>query len=1005
MRDVKYRKYITTLFSVFMLLLAVSVASAETEEKVFEAGVPFPGWSDEWSWNVSIDGNEVTAKPWGGVYIRFVGGDYIDAKAIDFLTVHLNSDEEVLVSLVCDCGNQPVYATKGNVRLSVDELLGGSVTKVHGVMIQSTFNEHSYVLNRISLTLNRSQNQPTPTNTPQPLPTATNTPLPTSTSFPTATNTPLPTATATSTSFPTATSTPIVIEETAMPQPPTSTPVATRETVTPQPTNQPTVTQQPTQTPTAIYETVTPQPTNQPTVTPQPTDLPTVTPRPTNQPTATQQPPTQTPTVEPPARCLGRVQEAEDGEAIGLMQVINDSRASGGKVIESASGRSDASMSLNHRIDFCVRIATTGNYEIVGRVLATGNQSNSLFVTIDGAPAAGMVWHMEKSSSYADVILSAGGSPEGGNPPLSIYLAQGDHTISFYHREKEVRLDKFEVVPVEDRPTPTPQPTETPSLTLTPDRPNGTSLADFVEYPINYSNVGITGGIPNYPNTIRVSGFTEKAIEDAISQAKPFTKILLPAGTYNVGTIDIRKSNIVLMGEANGCGRAVIRFSNDTGINVGSGGSIGSSVNLAASASLNSKRITVSRGKGSGFSIGDYVFISQNDDSSLFRADLSRATNPEDWVKGNATQMNKIVGRDGDTLILEGGLNLNYKTSLGAKVAKVHNMVSGVGVENLTLERTQDKYATGESGNILFKFVANSWVRGIHSKNSIRAHIYMTRSYKNEVRGNYLDRSFDNGGGGHGYGARLQNGTTDTLVENNIAKLLRHSYIAQIGANGNVFAYNYSADPYGESHGEIYTDLSAHGGFAHSNLFEGNQAQMAKIDNNHASSSMNIFFRNRLEQDLNSYTYKSELTSKGATTPHIWIHENQYFNSFLANEISFPGANQATQTVGFPNGNKRENFTVCKYINSSDGERGCGRTRDTTVNHGTYDYLLKQTTWDSSISKKAFPNSAYLSSKPPFWGNRAWPMFGPDMLGLSESQKVIPAKARYTARNYCYLGS
>ncbi|MEM8861248.1 MAG: hypothetical protein AAGD96_23220, partial [Chloroflexota bacterium] len=95
---------------------------------------------------------------------------------------------------------------------------------------------------------------------------------------------------------------------------------------------------------------------------------------------------------------------------------------------------------------------------------------------------------------------------------------------------------------------------------------------------------------------------------------------------------------------------------------------------------------------------------------------------------------------------------------------------------------------------------------------------------------------------------------------------------------------------------------------------------------------------------------------------------------------------------------------VCKYITSGDGERGCGRTRDTTVNHGTYDHLTGQTTWDSSIDGRGFPASAYLSGQPDFWGSSAWPAFGPDTLQLSESQKVIPAKARFLQGNYCVGG-
>ena len=697
----------------------------------------------------------------------------------------------------------------------------------------------------------------------------------------------------------------------------------------------------------------------------------------------------------PGSSCGDFAQEAENGQLFGQIKVVSDN----GVTAIEGNDQVYASLNKNDRVEYCVTVQQAGDYTILAHVKAPEFSANSMYWTIDDSPGNGMVWHMNLSSGYGQQYVSDGGNPEGGNGRKEFYLNAGDHTLSFYHRESGVALDKFELILLAATDT---------GDEIDDEIYDDTELSAY-DFPlIDYSNVGLQNGIPNYPNEIRVSGRSESDIENAINNAAPYTRIILPAGTYNIGTIDINKSNIALVGEGNGCGQTILKFgSQDSGIKIGNGGSIGSSKNLTANANRNTNVITVSSGDAGDFNVGDYVFIRQNDDSNLFRADLSRNPN-EDWVKNNATQMNKITGKSGNRLTLEGKLNLDYKTSLNARVAKMHNIISGVGIENITLERTSNDYAEYGSGNIYFTYAANSWVEGVHSINSVRAHIYFSRSYKNEIRGNYLDRSYNNGGGGHGYGVRLENGTTDTLVENNIARLMRHSYIAQIGANGNVFGYNYSADPYGEGFGEIYTDLSVHGGFGHSNLFEGNQAQHAKIDNIHASNSWNLFFRNRLEQDIDNYTYKSQLLSKGASTPHIWVHENQYDNTFLANEIGFPGANPATQTVGFDSGRVRDNFTVCKYETSSDGERGCGRTRSTTINHGTHDFLTGQTTWDSSISHKGFPDSAYLSSKPSFWGSSAWPTFGPDTLGSSGSQKIIPAKSRFLSAqqgngSYCYV--
>jgi hypothetical protein len=74
--------------------------------------------------------------------------------------------------------------------------------------------------------------------------------------------------------------------------------------------------------------------------------------------------------------------------------------------------------------------------------------------------------------------------------------------------------------------------------------------------------------------------------------------------------------------------------------------------------------------------------------------------------------------------------------------------------------------------------------------------------------------------------------------------------ILQAGANGNVFAYNHSIDPYWTGSGlfpsDAAGDMVLHGNYPYANLFEQNDGQNMVIDNSHgANGPYNTFFRNR----------------------------------------------------------------------------------------------------------------------------------------------------------------
>ena len=81
----------------------------------------------------------------------------------------------------------------------------------------------------------------------------------------------------------------------------------------------------------------------------------------------------------------------------------------------------------------------------------------------------------------------------------------------------------------------------------------------------------------------------------------------------------------------------------------------------------------------------------------------------------------------------------------------------------------------------------------------------------------------------------------------------------------------------------------------------------------------------------------------------------------------------------------------------------------TLLRTGNFDFVSKQTQWDSNIPNHTLPASLYLTSKPAFLGKLPWPLFGPDAnpmissLPARERFLKIP-KAEHEAQDQCYLG-
>jgi hypothetical protein len=415
--------------------------------------------------------------------------------------------------------------------------------------------------------------------------------------------------------------------------------------------------------------------------------------------------------------------------------------------------------------------------------------------------------------------------------------------------------------------------------------------------------------------------------------------VLFPAGTYLFNSTVALPDSIQLKGD--GSDVTVLKFDLNqqpkncisiTGaaknhfVRLKGGYSFGSSKLLSDSASY--------------FHIGDWVEILENNGSWN--------TVPADWAKNSVGQITKVMAVSGDTIILRNPLRITYLDSLNPRLQRMEP-VKNVAVSCLKIIRV-DKPTEGGGYNIFIDYAVNSRLAGLESDTSSGSHVYISRSAQIKVEGSYFHHAFAyDGVSTHGYGVTLAHHSSGCLVVNNIFVHLRHAMMVKTGANGNVFAYNYSRDPFrSENFSDLSGDISLHGHYPFANLFEGNIIQNIIIDHYWGPSGpLNTFFRNRAEL-WGIIMTQSDTTE---TSDQNFVGNECTDASFLHGQFVLKGANNFVYA----------NNILGVIIPASTGELA-----------------------DSSY---------YLSEKPDFWEtDEPWPDIGlPNKLGTG----VIPAKQRF----------
>ncbi len=359
---------------------------------------------------------------------------------------------------------------------------------------------------------------------------------------------------------------------------------------------------------------------------------------------------------------------------------------------------------------------------------------------------------------------------------------------------------------------------------------------------------------------------------------------------------------------------------------------------------------------------GDFIDVKSDNDSSVMfpLADTSRAW----WAKYNAGGYDVEFGESfgqiarvkevlsGNKVVIEPKLALNYNAALTPRASVFIPTKSSrtIGIEGIYIEHVIDSsaYTPGEANDIfdiVIRFGSDIYVKNVESYNTARGHLIVEYSHNVSITNSKFSYAKNYGVGGAGYGVCIQNRSSRVSVENNEFKHLRHAVVLKEGANHCVIGYNWSHDwaMLDSAVGvEAEADLSVHGMYSHSNLFEGNLCH-------------NIWFADYW----------------GPTGPKTTAFRNRVYGTNEKEGIAVDDFSHLSNVIGnsIPGIAKLTTDSTCDSLMFEGNVIG-----------GT-------AVWNSLTSSAVLPASLYQESQPLWWNNAcAWPTFGPDVSSSETNQ-------------------
>lgn len=568
---------------------------------------------------------------------------------------------------------------------------------------------------------------------------------------------------------------------------------------------------------------------------------------------------------------------------------------------------------------------------------------------------------------------------------------------------------------------------------------------------VDWSNPGVTGGIP-VRNTI-CSTFTSAAtatqINNAIAACPSGQVVFLAAGTYSLtSTLQFSGiSGVTLRGA--GADQTILITSGATACGTGSNAGIciraidsnfktspTNTANWTAGYNKGATSITIS--SKTNLAVGHDLILDQLDDTTngcdvggVLISDItttctsgsptSPGINGPYSGQGNGggaqrpgprmqEQIVKVTSISGGacpcTIGISPGLYMpNWRASQTPQAWWATSPSQFDGVENLTIDSTNN--GTNSIG-IGFYNATDSWVSGVRSIDTARAHEQIFYSPRITIRDSYDYLTQNNSSSS--YGVEVFD-SSDCLIENNIFQAIVSPYMFNGPASGCVADYNFSTLYF-------YTDSTLYNATSHndhtagvdSGLLEGNVGNAVNADVIHGTHNFGTLFRDRWsgpalvawQSSTNSATSVTKLATGTFAPPNnnlspVVLNSFTRFDNVIGNVLGTTGTNTGYLTGTFPvldlgGGNPGFSPPVPNDANvqpttmiwgNADSATGFASPRFNCSEVPTgLTNQFQQFFSNPCPSTTTLPPSFVYAAKPSWWpAAKAWPPIGPDVTG------------------------